>query len=160
MGKIVRKSSQVTLVLVTTLLSISLALLIVFIGYKVMDDQIRKTEIIMTIIAPLVISSTVTWYLYGLIKRLESLEQELRQRITKEKEAVYFATIRGAQHITNNLLNGLILVDMEIEKHPTFNKETAMLFHEMLYEAKQLIDKLSSVDLITPESIKKSVEPT
>lgn len=43
---------------------------------------------------------------------------------------------------------------MEIEKHPTFNKETAMLFHEMLYEAKQLIDKLSSVDLITPESIK------
>lgn len=68
MGKIVRKSSQVTLVLVTTLLSISLALLIVFIGYKVMDDQIRKTEIIMTIIAPLVISSTVTWYLYGLIK--------------------------------------------------------------------------------------------
>ena len=160
MSKIIKGNSRLTLVLITTLLSISFSLLFVFIGYKLMDEEIRKPEIIMAVIAPLLIASTVCWYLYGLIKKLEELESELRQRITKEKEEVYFATIRGAQHVVNNLLNGLILVDMEIEKHPTFDKETSVLFHEMLYESKKLIDKLSSVELITPESIKKSVEPT
>lgn len=160
MSRTIRSHNRLTLVLITTLVCVFLALLIVFIGYKLMDDEIRKTTILMAVIAPLLIASTVCWYLYGLIKKLEELELELRQRITKEKEEVYFATIRGAQHVVNNLLNGLILVDMEIGKHPTFNKETSALFHEMLYESKKLIDKLSSVELITPESIKKSVEPT
>ena len=155
-----KKHSHLTLVFVTTLLSIAVTLLIMFIGYKLMDTEIQRTELIIGVIAPLLIASTVTWYLYGLIKKLGNLERELRQRITKEKEEIYFATIRGTQHVTNNLLNQLILVDMELENHPSFNKETLNLFHEMLNETKKLIKKLSSVDLITPESIKKSVEPS
>lgn len=159
MNKLLKKYNRSSLVFVTTLLSISVTLLILLIGYKLMDEEIQKTEVIIAVIAPLLIASTVSWYLYGLIKKLENLEQELRQRITKEKEEVYFATIRGAQHVTNNLLNGLILVDMEIEKHPSFNKMTLNLFHEMLNEAKKLIKKLSTVEFITPESIRRSIEP-
>ena len=112
MSRTIRSHNRLTLVLITTLVCVFLALLIVFIGYKLMDDEIRKTTILMAVIAPLLIASTVCWYLYGLIKKLEELELELRQRITKEKEEVYFATIRGAQHVVNNLLNGLILVDI------------------------------------------------
>ncbi len=159
MSKLIRKYSRLTLTYTTTLLSVSVTLLIMLIGYKLMGEEIRKTELIIAVTAPLLIASTVSWYLYGLIKKLGNLERELRRRITKEKEEVYLATIRGAQHVTNNLLNELILVDMEIENHPSFNKETLNLFHEMLHEAKKLIKKLSSVELITPESIRKSVEP-
>lgn len=124
-----------------------------------MDVPIRYSEIIAGICAPLCIASVVTWYLYGLIKRLDALEQKLRQRITREKEDVYLATIHGAQHVVNNLLNGLMLVDMELENHPSFNKTVLSMFHDMLSESKQLIEDLSSVKRINPKTIKASVAP-
>jgi hypothetical protein len=74
-----------------------------------------------------------------------------------EKKNIYLATMSGAQHITNNLLNGLKLVEMEITKHPTFDKEVVELFDGMLVEADTLMKKLSSVEKIDPDVIKKSV---
>ena len=159
MHKLVNNYTRFTLVAATTLLSIAVTLFVLFIGYQLMGEEIRKAEIIIAIIAPLLIASTVTWYLYGLIKKLDCLQQELRQRMTKEKENVYLATIQGAQHITNNLLNQLTLIDMEIRKHPSFDAEILKLFNEMRSESKALIDDLSSVKQIHPEAIKRSVDP-
>ncbi|MGD8926007.1 MAG: hypothetical protein PVG20_04115 [Thioalkalispiraceae bacterium] len=78
----------------------------------------------------------------------------------QEKKNIYYATMSSAQHITNNLLNGLKLVEMEIKEHPKFNSEVTYLFDGMLDEANNLMKKLSSVEHIDAESIKKSVTST
>ena len=82
--------------------------------------------------------------------------EALRQR---EKENVYKATVSGTQHILNNLLNQLSLVRIEIDKHPDFDKDVSIAFDKIKNEAKKLVDKLSSVEEIDEENIKKSVYP-
>lgn len=77
----------------------------------------------------------------------------------KEKEKIYLATIYGAQHIINNLLNGLIVIEHEIEKHPDFDKEVSSLFNDAQTEAKKLINALSSVENIEDDAIRNSVYP-
>lgn len=50
---------------------------------------------------------------------LEQSNQEIstfEYRVEKEKEKIYVAAIHGAQHVTNNLLNQLMLVQRAIEK--------------------------------------------
>ena len=81
------------------------------------------------------------------------------QDAEKEKEKIYLATIHGAQHITNNLLNELQLVKFEIRRHKDFDLETAKMFDEMLLEADELMKQLSAVRMIDEENIKKSVSP-
>jgi hypothetical protein len=159
MDKVLKKYNRLTLTALTTLLVVIVSLLFVFFGYKLIGVELRNTEIFFAFFVPLLIASTINWYIYGLIKRLEQLETELRESITKEKENVYLATIHGAQHVTNNLLNGLQLVTLEIENHPSFDKTTLDLFSEMQEEARGLIESLSSVKQVSPETILKSVNP-
>ena len=83
----------------------------------------------------------------------------LNNEILKEKEKIYTATIYSAQHITNNLLNELKTVELEISNHPTFDKEVSIMFNDMQKEANNLMKKLSAVDKIDDESIKQSVLP-
>jgi acetylglutamate kinase len=66
--------------------------------------------------------------------------------ISTEKEIIYLATIHGAQHIINNLLNELKVVAFEIENNPKFNKEALSMFCNVLAEANTLIEYLSNVD--------------
>jgi hypothetical protein len=87
------------------------------------------------------------------------LEEELRHSISEEKEAIYIASIVSAQHVINNLLNQLQLVELEVSKQPNFDKETADLFGDMLLEADGLMKKLSSVKEIEADEIKRSVDP-
>jgi PAS domain S-box-containing protein len=86
------------------------------------------------------------------LRQIESLRQ-------REKENVYRATVSGTQHILNNLLNQLSLVRIEIDKHPDFDKDVSIAFDKIKNEAKKLVDKLSSVEEIDEENIKKSVYP-
>jgi len=76
-----------------------------------------------------------------------------------EKEKIYLATISGAQHITNNLLNELKVVMFEIENHPSFDQEVVLMFEDMLAEAPTLMKHLSTVEKIDDETIRKSVHP-
>jgi hypothetical protein len=84
----------------------------------------------------------------------------LASRMKKEKEKIYLATISGAQHITNNLLNELKVVEFEIDNHPDFDKEVSSMFENMVEEASTLMADLSAVDNIDDETIRKSVAPT
>jgi hypothetical protein len=89
-------------------------------------------------------------------------EQEIssfNQKIKEEKERIYLATIHGAQHVINNLLNQLLLVELEIENHPEFDKNVSSMFGEMLVEADTLMKELSHVDNIDDETIRQSVSP-
>lgn len=83
----------------------------------------------------------------------------LHHKMKKEKEKIYLATIHGAQHITNNLLNELKVVELEIENHPEFDKEVSSMFNDMVVEANTLIKDLSSVGDIEDEAIRKSIYP-
>ena len=159
MYKTLKRYSRLTLAASTTVLVVIISLLLVIFVYKLIGVELRKTEIIFAFLVPLVIASTINWYIYGLIKRLEKLESELRKSISKEKEDIYLATIHGAQHVTNNLLNGLQLINIEIENNPSFDRDILKLFNEMQEEAKELIENLSSVKQISSESIMKSVKP-
>lgn len=159
MNRLIRSSSKLSLVAGTTLFSIVTSLSIFYVLYGILDVPIRRSEILVGILAPLLIASFVSWYLYGLIKELERLEQELRHSITKEKEEVYLATIHGAQHITNNLLHGLILIEMEIQKHPAFDPKRKRQFHDLVAESQVLMRQLSSVDAIEAQTIREAVAP-
>ena len=159
MKHFLRHYSRTTLVVATTAISIAASLLILFIVYSVLGVQVRQYEMTIAIVAPLLIASTISWYLYSLLKKLEQLEQALRQSISKEKEQIYLASIQSAQHVVNNLLNQLKLVELEIQNHPEFDQEVARLYGGMLEEATGLMKQLSSVKQIEAKEIIQSVSP-
>ncbi len=159
MMKFITSQNKLTLVLLTTLFSVVSALLILFIVYRLFHFEIRTSEIILSILSPLIISFVASWYLCGLIEKLESLEKALRESISKEKEDIYLATIHGAQHVTNNLLNGLILIEMEIDAQENFSEERKRQFRSLIEDSDKLLRKLSSVDDIDADKIRKSVAP-
>lgn len=85
--------------------------------------------------------------------------REITNRVTKEKEGVYLATISSAQHIINNLLNQLQYIKIVIDESPEFDKKDVELLDEILEESSLLMHKLSSVKIINEASIKSSVHP-
>ena len=159
MSLLMKKFSRVTLVVVTTIITLVAALCIVIVAHLLMGEPIQQYQIVITVVATILITSVVSWYLYGLLKKLESLEQELRHSISKEKEAIYIASIQSSQHVINNLLNQLMLVAMEIKKQPTFDDKVAKLFGQMQEEATELMQQLASVKQIEVEDIKRSITP-
>lgn len=96
-------------------------------------------------------------------KALDEIETHSRikheSEIRKEKEIIYLATIHGAQHIINNLLNELKVVEFEIENNPKFNKEVSSMFCNVLAEANTLIKDLSNVDNVDDKTIRHSISP-
>lgn len=159
MNNFTNKYSRVTLVSASTLISIVLSVIILYLIYHVLEEEVQTSVLVYGITAPLLIASTMTWWLYGLLKRLNALEEELRNSISREKEKIYMASITSAQLVINNLLNQLALVDLEIKNHPKFSKETSEQYKEMLAEATELMKQLSSVEQIDADEIKRSVSP-
>ena len=92
-------------------------------------------------------------------RQLKQSLKEIQILKEKEKEGIYKATVHSTQHILGNLLNQLTLVKLEIDKNPTFNKEVAQKFEKMKNQAHELLERLSSVEEIEEEKIKKSVYP-
>ncbi len=102
------------------------------------------------------------WITALLAMKWKSYEEELlsaKVKIETEKENIYMATIHGAQHIINNLLNQLQLVKIEISKCRDFDKRIRKIFDDILIEASSLMKKLSTVKQIDEETIKQSVYP-
>jgi len=160
MRRIFKKYNRTTLVIATTAISIMASLVIMVIILTVLGQLIDSDQVIISTVTPLLVAAPITYYIYGVLKEVEHLQTALENSITKEKEAIYIATIHGAQHVTNNLLNQLNLVKLEINKDKSFDKNVAKLFESMLLEADFLIKKLSSVENINAEEIKNSVSPT
>lgn len=102
------------------------------------------------------------WITAFLAMKWKSYEEELlsaNAKIETEKENIYMATIHGAQHILNNLLNQLQLVKMEINKYIDFDKRILKIFDDVLVEASSLMKNLSAVKQVDEETIKQSVYP-
>jgi len=159
MIELMAKLNRSTLIIVLSLFSTLCSVVIVHGLFISLGVDPGVEELIVSIISPLLIAPVVCWWLTNLIYKLKHLEQELRSSISKEKEAIYLASIIGAQHVTNNLLNQLQLVELEINKQPSFDKEIAKCFVDMQAEANGLMKKLSSVKEIEADKIKSSVDP-
>ena len=86
------------------------------------------------------------------LKMMHQAEKE------QEKKAIYLATMQSAQHITNNLLNQLMLVKREIGKHKDFDPKVAASLDTMTEEAGRLLQSLSSVEDIEAEQITQSIK--
>jgi len=114
------------------------------------------------VIANRALALLVIWVTAVLAIKWETSQKRILQikyKAKEEKEKIYLATIHGAQHVTNNLLNQLKLVELEIQNNPDFDKEVTELFNNMLIEANTLLKELSSVKHIEAEEIMQSVYP-
>ncbi|OOZ38143.1 hypothetical protein BOW53_16455 [Solemya pervernicosa gill symbiont] len=87
------------------------------------------------------------------------LKIKYEAEIENKKKEIYLATMHSALHVTNNLLNQLKLVELEILNHRDFNKDVYAMFDGMMSETDSLIKELSSVKEIDPDVIRKSVYP-
>ncbi len=93
------------------------------------------------------------------LHQLEKAVKENEVLKKREKEDIFRATVHSTQHILNNLLNQLILVKMEIDRQPTFNKDVAIKFEAMKKQASNLVTQLSTLQEIDEQKIKDSVYP-
>lgn len=81
----------------------------------------------------------------------------IRNQMEKEKEKIYLATIHGAQHIINNLLNQLKLIQFKAKSGEALDGKTLVIFDEILAEANTLMRNLAEVDQMDEKEIKQSI---
>lgn len=93
-------------------------------------------------------------------KRLARQQREHDLKIQREKEAIYLATMHAVQHITNNLLNQLRLIEMELDGHPHLNAETIETLRQIMQNAEHLLSALATVTHIDSDEIRRSVHPS
>lgn len=102
------------------------------------------------------------WVTAALV-RIWKLESERNFHLAlvnqKAKEEIYTATVRSAQHIINNLLHQLQVVDIEAHRSSDFDPAIVSQLHEMTDEANQLMKHLSQIAEVTEENIRASVNP-
>lgn len=77
----------------------------------------------------------------------------------REKHEVYVATVRSTQHILNNLMNQMQLAFLDLDKEHALDAQTRQLLERSIREGKEQVERLSSVDDISGESIEESVRP-
>ena len=119
------------------------------------NDFIRKPLNPVEVIARL----KVRFDNYELLHKLKMANDEIRKLKDQKKKNIYRATVTSAQHILNNLLQQVNIVNKEIARNSTFNQEVANKFIVMQKQASELVHKLSSIEKIDVSEIKKSVYP-
>ncbi len=86
-----------------------------------------------------------------------------KKLIIKEKELqtahIYNSMIYATHHILNNLLNQMQLVKYEAQNSKDFDQNIIKHYDNCINEAKDLVEKLSSVKEITGDNIWASVDP-
>ncbi len=82
---------------------------------------------------------------------------EVQALIQAEKDKIYRVTMFGAQHILNNLLNQMQIINLEIERHPDFDPSVLAALNAITEDARQLMTQLSSVDVIEESKIREAV---
>ncbi|MDH5600767.1 MAG: GGDEF domain-containing protein [Gammaproteobacteria bacterium] len=82
---ILQKYSRLELIIASTILAIILTQLVMFIIYSFFSTDIRFSEIIISIIAPLVVASIFSWFFIDMIKKLNSMEIEMRYMATYDQ---------------------------------------------------------------------------
>lgn len=82
MRYLVTKFSRGQLALGVSILSLIATAILMYGGYSLMGVEIRRAEVVIGTVAPLTIAGAVGWVLFGLLKRLDKLEREVRLSAT------------------------------------------------------------------------------
>lgn len=94
-----------------------------------------------------------------LIGALLDICRSRRQRkVTSEKYQIYRAMVQASDHILKNCLNEMMLVKLEAESSPEFDKETLRHFDETVDKALDQIHALGSLKEVDKERIGDSVD--
>ena len=99
---------------------------------------------------------TMIFLLFALI---DQARMRKSQEIELERVKIYKAMLASTQHILNNFLNQMLLVQMAAKDTPDFDPEVLALYETIVNDASTQIEALSSITQIDEASIHKSVEP-
>lgn len=77
----------------------------------------------------------------------------------QEKIKIYKAMLSSAHHILNNFINQMTIVKMTAEDTPGFDPNALTIYDQIINDASEQIDALSSITDISEESIIMSVKP-
>ncbi len=81
------------------------------------------------------------------------------QKVEMEKVKIYKAMIASSHHILNNFLNQMLIFKMTAEETPGFDQNILKLYDEIINDAKQQLEALSSIGEVSQEAIEKSIKP-
>ena len=101
------------------------------------------------------ISIFVVFSFLDLFKRQEAH----RAHADLEKIKIYKAMLSSAHHILNNFINQMTIVKMTAEDTPGFDPNTLTIYDQIISDAAEQIDALSTITDISEESIIESVKP-
>ncbi|GAB6040821.1 hypothetical protein [Endothiovibrio diazotrophicus] len=92
----------------------------------------------------------ITSLLLFLLIRIDYLALERKER---EKAELFTATISAVHHILNNFLNKMVLFRVRAEEKHDIDPEIVTFYDRVIDEARDEIDRLSSVEELTEEKI-------
>ncbi len=81
------------------------------------------------------------------------------QKVEMEKVKIYRAMITSSHHILNNFLNQMLIFKMTAEATSGFDPEILRLYDDIISDARQQIEALSTIAEISQEAIEESIKP-
>jgi hypothetical protein len=83
----------------------------------------------------------------------------LEKQLELERLMIYRSTLAASHHIINNFLNQMIAVRMVVEASGCVSPEADRMFDQIVSEASGLLQNLTDLDEISPETIAEAVAP-
>ena len=117
----IRKYNQFTLVILMTSFAVLLTLLLAYLFYEISDEKFRHVDLVLAITALLIIAPIATWWLFGLLLKLDYLEVKMRN-LANYDELTTLLTRRAFFEHANQYLSlahrnrskfGLLMVDLD-----------------------------------------------
>lgn len=131
MRKIITQTGQTVVCLAATSVSIVLSVLITFsiLWLTNADNSVTQIALIISIIAPGIIAPLVTWFLIGLIIKIDELEQQQRKLITYDEltglmsRRTFFEQFDELKQNTERNSNGITLAYIDLDDFKKINDE-------------------------------------
>jgi hypothetical protein len=76
-----------------------------------------------------------------------------------ERTQLFIETIQASNHILRNYLNQMQLVTMEAERCESFNQDALKVAKDISSQAEAELQKLSQIELVSPEKIAETTYP-
>jgi hypothetical protein len=87
----------------------------------------------------------------------KSVEKE--RQLETEKMEIYIEMIRANNHILNNFLQNMYIFKLEADQSEDFDKEVLQLYHQIIQDTKQAIQRLEGLDKPSKAGIEEKYNP-
>lgn len=118
---IIVKYSRIKIVILITLLAVFATIILYFFLSNVFNEKIAEAGIVMSIVIPSIIAPSISWYMIGLLLKLNNMEIEARRQVifdslTKVKSRQAFLEQAEDIHklmIRDNLALAILYIDID-----------------------------------------------